>query len=708
MKFLDKLSIKQIVKLGVLIVSIAVISFIIATFYLINILNLDQQTIKQVIKLEEHNKSVVNTIEELNYINYRILLSKNEENLRKLEPLLFEKKSREEKSLINIKGELQKKYNKNIRNINNLVNKQTHIQKQIYQISKQNIFYKKEMKKDISLINEKTDTIIKITNSISGKLSLSNKRLKLEINSQMHRVDDLTIERIKKLFSLKNERVLTLSNQMDKGILRLYNLPKEILFVKNIDELNDIRANKLFQTIRNFDNTLDLLRRKDLKNKKSYEEISLKFLEIKNIISYLLDAKGNMFLLEKELNKLRNQREIINKQLHQKNRNIISIAEKIQFNLIENSEKVMKRSIVIVLLTSIIFAVLIFIVVKTLLSRINTPLENITEFLKNLKINKKGLEQKLQINYNDEFTQLSMAFNVLTKTISKNMYEIQKLNEDLEQRVYERTEELEEANEELQTSIYNLKHTQDKLIESEKMASLGGLVAGVAHEINTPVGIGLTSATHFLDITREIKKSYEEDTMSQDVFEEYLESAKDLATLINSNLNKTAHLVRSFKQIAVDQTSEIKRKINLKEYIHEIIYSLGSITKKLDLEIHVLCDEKLEINTYPGDLNQIITNLVINSIKHGFKDLKKGTIRIEIQTIKNKIQINYKDNGQGISKKNIHKIFEPFFTTNREGGGSGLGLNVIYNILVKKLNGTIVCRSEEGKGVTFTINFPIE
>ena len=711
MKVLDKLNIKQIVKLGVLIISIAIISFIISTLYLINVLNQDQVTIKKVIKLEEHNKKIIHTIKELDNINSKILLSDNYEDLEKLEILFSKRNANEKRNLITSKGKLQNNYNENIFDINALINKQEKIQREIYDISKLKLFYEKEINNDILRINKKINSIIKITNNISGKLSLSNKRLKKNIYKQIEEssvINELTINDIKKLFSLNNERVITLSKHMDKGILKLYNLPKDILFVRNIDQLNDIKANRLYQNINHFENNLSLLRIAHNSNTSSLDKITLEFLEIKSIITYILNLRENMFFLDGELKKLRDNRKTINIKLYAKNDKIIDIAENIQLNTIKNSENIIKNSIIIALLISTIFTVLILIAAKTLLLRINTPLSTIIDFIENFKLDKIGLSQKLPIKNNDEFTQLSKVFNSLTETISNNIHEISKLNKELEQRVYERTEELEDANEELQASIYNLKQTQEKLIESEKMASLGSLVAGVAHEINTPVGIGLTGATHFLDLTKEIRESYDKDEMSQEVFENYLNNAKELTTLITSNLSRTAKLVKSFKQIAVDQSVEEKRRINLKEYLTDTIFSLGSITKKIDLDINILDSSSLEINTYPGYITQVFTNLIINSIKHGFKGHKKGTIELDIQRIENKVQLKYTDNGNGIKKENLNKIFDPFFTTNRESGGTGLGLNIIYNIVTSKLNGTITCSSEENKGVEFIIKFPIQ
>ncbi len=299
----------------------------------------------------------------------------------------------------------------------------------------------------------------------------------------------------------------------------------------------------------------------------------------------------------------------------------------------------------------------------------------------------------------------------LIYSISRDISKSKFLEEEIKNRAKDLTlsnKDLENSNKELQTSIQNLEEAQNKLIESEKMASLGGLVAGVAHEINTPVGIGLTGITHFEELTSEILKKYKNEEMSQEEFEEYLYTSKDLGILIHKNLEKAASLVRSFKQVAVDQSSEEKRIFNINRYLYEILESIHSVTKKTDIKIDFSCDENLSINSYPGAFSQVITNLIMNSLIHAFDKKEKGNISISINHDNDKIKITYKDNGRGIKEENLSKIFDPFFTTNRENGGSGLGLNIIYTIINSKLNGSISCKSAKNEGVEFIIIFRTE
>ena len=348
-----------------------------------------------------------------------------------------------------------------------------------------------------------------------------------------------------------------------------------------------------------------------------------------------------------------------------------------------------------------------------LLSIINKVLDSIS-FEKKNEIRHKWIKTKINTAVDYEIIYemifvfvliLSIILYFLNK-ISKNKNHIEKINLKLNASVEDLSlikDELEDSNEELQSTIENLKQTQEQLIDAEKMASLGSLVAGVAHEINTPIGIGLTGISHLEELTSEISKEYSNQKMTQSEFEEYLDNSKELSFLIHRNLEKAAALVRSFKQVAVDQSSEEKREFNLKKYLDEILQSIHSVTKKSNIKINISCPNDIKINSYAGAYSQIITNLIMNSLIHGFKEKEEGEISITVLKDQNELKIIYKDNGKGIKKENLSKIFDPFFTTNRNNGGSGLGLNIIYNIIVSRLNGSIKCLSQENKGVEFII-----
>jgi len=285
---------------------------------------------------------------------------------------------------------------------------------------------------------------------------------------------------------------------------------------------------------------------------------------------------------------------------------------------------------------------------------------------------------------------------------------LRRLNEELEQRVEARTAELKVANRALQESLETLRRAQDRLVQAEKMSALGNLVAGVAHEINTPVGIGVTAASYLEQTSREIAQRHQEGVMTPSDMENYLKIATKSSGMILGNLRRAANLIHSFKQVAVDQTTNEKRKFNLKEYIDEILLSLHPKLKKTRHSVTVLCPEDLELHSYPGAFSQITANFVINSLIHGFEHKAQGEILLEVTRENDTLQLRYSDNGKGISEEERSRIFEPFYTSKRGQGGTGLGLHIVYNLVTQRLNGHIECKSTPGEGTIFTIQMPIE
>lgn len=268
--------------------------------------------------------------------------------------------------------------------------------------------------------------------------------------------------------------------------------------------------------------------------------------------------------------------------------------------------------------------------------------------------------------------------------------------------------DLERANKELRISLETLERTRDQLVQSEKMAALGELVAGVAHEINTPVGIGVTAAS-FLDTkTCEFKKIYTAGQLKKSELEAYLQTVEEVSNSILINMERAAELISSFKQVAVDQSSENRRRFNLKDYIHEILLSLRPRYKKTGHTIDVVCDDDIELNSFPGAFSQILNNMIMNSLLHGFKNFENGTIRLLITRDRDKGMITfvYQDNGRGMTLAQKEKAFDPFYTTMRGKGGTGLGMSIVFNLITQKLNGSIDCDTSPGNGVCFTMKFP--
>ncbi|KON26384.1 histidine kinase, partial [miscellaneous Crenarchaeota group archaeon SMTZ-80] len=261
--------------------------------------------------------------------------------------------------------------------------------------------------------------------------------------------------------------------------------------------------------------------------------------------------------------------------------------------------------------------------------------------------------------------------------------------------------------EELQSTLENLQKTQEQLIESEKMAALGGLVAGVAHEINTPVGITITAASSLIEETKKMADLYKENKISRAEFKEYLNTTNQSVKLILSNMERTATMIQSFKQVSVDQSTENKRSFKLKSYTEDVIQSLYPKLKNRKIHINLDIDEELEIDSYPGAYSQIITNLVLNSITHGFEEKHEGRIELKAVNKNGELVMEYKDNGKGISQENQKKIYNPFFTTNKKIG-TGLGMHIVYNLVTQKLKGNIECNSKPGEGVLFIMQIPLK
>jgi len=260
----------------------------------------------------------------------------------------------------------------------------------------------------------------------------------------------------------------------------------------------------------------------------------------------------------------------------------------------------------------------------------------------------------------------------------------------------------------LEDSLETLKKTQKQLVENEKMASLGGLVAGVAHEINTPVGVSVTAASYLKHTSDEFVKLYEAKTVKQSDFDEFIKTAVSSTEIILQNLERAASLINSFKSISVDQTSGELREINLKEYINSIILSLNNKIKKTQHKLVVECDENLVLNIKAGEIAQVITNLIENSLVHAFPSKEEGHIKIKVEYENSTLHILYKDDGVGLTIEAQKKFFEPFFTTRRNKGGSGLGTHMIYNIVTHSFGGTIDLQSKENEGIEINMHMPIK
>jgi signal transduction histidine kinase len=268
-------------------------------------------------------------------------------------------------------------------------------------------------------------------------------------------------------------------------------------------------------------------------------------------------------------------------------------------------------------------------------------------------------------------------------------------------------EDRRQAESEIRRAYEELQRTQATLIQAEKLAALGGLVAGVAHEINTPLGITLTGASVLSDETRRFAAQLQAGRLKKSDVENYLQVAAESVELIQSNANRAAHLVHSFKEVAVDQTSEARREFNLARYLDEVVESLRPTYKRLPIKVRNSCAANIQLDGYPGALAQVVTNLLVNALTHAFPGGAAGHIDLSAQAEGDEVILQFADDGTGIAAEHLAHIFEPFFTTKRGVGGSGLGLHVVYNIVNQRLGGQIQVESTPGQGTRFTLRMPL-
>ena len=291
-----------------------------------------------------------------------------------------------------------------------------------------------------------------------------------------------------------------------------------------------------------------------------------------------------------------------------------------------------------------------------------------------------------------ELAEIAENFDRMVQAVEERESSLAEMNENLDKLVHERTRELEDA--------------QERLILSERMAALGELVAGVAHEINTPVGISYTAVTYLEDVTREARSDVERGSLDAS---EYLDTVERTAGLVAKSLARASEQVKSFKQVAVDRTVVDKRVFSPKDYIGEILSVLHPRTRRRAIAFEIDCPESLEVESYPGPFGQILNNLILNSLDHGYPDeAAEGRIDIKIELRDRDLVLDYRDDGVGMDETTRSKIFNPFFTTRRGEGGSGLGMHIVYNLVTQLFGGRVECHSAPGRGVRFLMTLPMD
>lgn len=304
-----------------------------------------------------------------------------------------------------------------------------------------------------------------------------------------------------------------------------------------------------------------------------------------------------------------------------------------------------------------------------------------------------------------------------TSSLSQVLLDLERRKNELEQRQEKLVREirqrqvieadLRESNGRLQNSLNALERAQSQLLESEKMASLGGLVAGITHDVSTPIGVAITASSFLREQLQILNQALDNKQLTQAQLAQFLQSGQDAMELVENNLARASDLIGSFKQIAVDQTSESVRIFNLSKYLQEVIQSLRPRWKHSRHKIHLDCPDDIEIEAPAGAYAQIFTNLIMNSLDHGFEGQAQGLIEIEVKREEDQLLIRYQDNGRGLTPEQMEHLFQPFFTTKRQQGGSGLGAHIVRNLVTQTLRGHIDAQSEIGKGLCYQLTIPI-
>lgn len=281
-----------------------------------------------------------------------------------------------------------------------------------------------------------------------------------------------------------------------------------------------------------------------------------------------------------------------------------------------------------------------------------------------------------------------------------------KLNLQLDNRVRERTLALEQSSEQLQLALDDLRQTQSKLIQSEKLAGLGSIVAAVAHELNTPLGICVTVASTLQEKTDIFDALVTSKALRRSQLEDYLANTRQAMALLARGLSRASDLVANFKRVAVDQSSSQRRQFDLKDVVDDVVALLLTTLRKKPYRVELDVPAGLKMDSFPGAIEQLVTNLINNSVLHGFAERDHGVMHLQAFDAGNAVRLVYRDDGHGMTADVLSHIFDPFFTTTFGKGGSGLGMSVCYNLITGPLGGTIEVSSTLGEGACFTIVLP--
>ncbi|MCV2352785.1 HAMP domain-containing protein [Paucibacter sp. B2R-40] len=314
---------------------------------------------------------------------------------------------------------------------------------------------------------------------------------------------------------------------------------------------------------------------------------------------------------------------------------------------------------------------------------------------------------QIEASGSNELALLAGAFNQMSKALSERFkaqqaaeLSLQEANEALELRVTQRTEHLEQA-------LTRLRYTQDELVEAQKLASLGALVAGISHELNTPIGNAVTAASSLQSLMQDTALLVQQQQVSRRGLSDALNNGEQMAALVLRATQRAAELISSFKRVAVDDSSQYRRKFDLCEVLEDLVLSFGPSLKRSQTRVELRVPAGIELDSYPGPLDQVLGNLIQNAERHAFNGRLGGVIQISASQADGRLDLQVRDDGHGMTAELQSRIFEPFFTTRLGQGGSGLGLSIVRNLVSGLLGGQISVRSEPGQGCCFSINIPL-
>jgi signal transduction histidine kinase len=343
-----------------------------------------------------------------------------------------------------------------------------------------------------------------------------------------------------------------------------------------------------------------------------------------------------------------------------------------------------------VALVAVIFLTLIVVIGALIARSINLPLKEIMAAMHAVVSEK--YDQPIQgTQARDEIGEMARAVAVFRENaIAKRKAE----------------DELRASKDRAEKALEDLREAQQNLIAAEKLAALGGLVAGVAHEVNNPIGISLTVASSFARRCDEFAKEVGSGPLRRSRLDEFLEGGRDAANQLVSNLQRAGELVQSFKQVAVDRSHADRRPFDLRESTDQIVASLRPVLKKSQITLTVDVPPGITMDSYPGSYGQVLTNLFLNSVVHAFPDGRAGSVLVEARQVRDDVDIFVSDDGVGMSEEIQRRAFDPFFTTRRGEGGTGLGLHIIFNLVTQQLGGRLAFESRLGWGTRFRITLP--